>query len=373
MKILMVSPYFYPKIGGMENYAYNISRGLREKYGWDVVVVTSNHEKKKYKTEIINGLKIYRLPTWFKISNTPINPLWLFNIYKIIREEKPDVINVHSPVTYISDVTSLVAGKIPFITTFHSGSMIKEKSILNYLIFLYESSLLKLLFRRSTRIICYSPDYIKRTLSTYKTKVKYIPPGVDINIFKPSRRKVRNDILYVGKIDKSSDWKGINYLLDAIAIVKETKPLISLRLVGLGDKIEYFKAYANRLGISNNVKFVGPIVGKELAREYQNSHIFVLPSVTESESFGIVLIEAMACKKSVIGSKIGGIQYVIDNETNGLLVEPKNSTQIGKAIIKLLNNPRYANKLGSNGYKKVIENFNWNKQIAKTNKLLQSL
>ena len=125
MKLLVVAPYFFPKIGGMENYSYNISKGLKEKYEWDVTIITSNHIEKKYKEERIDGMNIYRLPYWFKISNTTINPMWLFSIHKILIEEHPDIINAHSPVPFISDITSLIAGKIPLVTTYHSGSMIK--------------------------------------------------------------------------------------------------------------------------------------------------------------------------------------------------------------------------------------------------------
>lgn len=370
---MVVTPYFFPKIGGMENYAYNISKGLKEKYGWEVVVITSNHEQKKYSVKNIDGLKIYRLPTWFKLSNTPINPLWLFGIHRIIKKERPDIINVHSPVPYISDVASIVSGKIPFITTYHSGSLIKETSALNPLIFLYEYLFLRLLFRRSTKIICYSPDYIKHNLKEYKTKVRYITPGIDASIFKPSKRKATNDVLYVGRIEKNSDWKGIRYLLDAIMLVKKTKPDISLRLVGSGDRIGYFKEYANSLGIADNLKFVGVKTGKELSKEYQNSKVIVLPSVTESESFGIVLIEAMACKKPVIGTRIGGIPYVIDDRINGFLVEPKNSKELAKVITTVINKPKLAKIMGINGYKKVKDNFTWNKEIKKTNALFINL
>lgn len=373
MKIMIVAPYFYPKIGGMENYAYNISKGLKEKYGWKVVVITSNHEEKKYKVEIINGLKIYRLPAWFKMSNTPINPLWYFNIKKIIKEEKPDLINTHSPVPFIADITALVAGKTPFVATYHSGSMIKGIGTLDPLIYLYESLLLKLFFGRSTKIICVSPDYIKKNLERYKMKVKYISPGVDTKIFKPLKRRPINDVLYVGRIEKSSDWKGIKYLLDAISIVKSIRPNVSLRLVGLGDGVEDFKKYSVVLNISKNITFVRPKMGKEIVREFQKSKMLVLPSTTEAESFGIVLIEAMACKKPVIGSKIGGIPYVIDNKVNGLLVEPKNSKQLAKAIIKILKNPNLARYMGKNGYIKVTGFFQWDEKVKETNQVFQEI
>ena len=154
-------------------------------------------------------------------------------------------------------------------------------------------------------------------------------------------------------------------------IIKRIKPDISLRLVGSGDRVEYFKMYAQKLGINKNVKFVGSKINNELILEYQISKVIVLPSITESESFGMVLIEAMACKKPVIGSNIGGIPHVIDNNENGLLVPPKDPEALAKAIIKILKNPKLAKKMGENGYKKVKENFLWNKQIKKTKKIIE--
>jgi len=370
MKLLVVAPYFFPKIGDMENYIYNISKGLRKKHKWEIIVITSNHEKRERKEEIIDGIKIYRLPFWFKISNTPVNPMWLFSIRRILREERPDIINAHSPVPFISDITSLIAGKTPLIFNYHSGSMIKPSSIWNPLIFLYELLFLPMIFRKSQKIICYSPDFMKRNLNIYKAKVNYIPPGVDTKVFKLSKKRSTNDVLFVGRIEKNSNWKGISYLIEAISIVKQIKPDISLRLVGPGDRVDYFKMYAQKLGINKNVKFVGSKINSELALEYQHSKVIVLPSITESESFGIVLIEAMACKKPVIGSNVGGIPYVIDNEQNGLLVPPKDPQALADAIIKILTNPQLAKKMGEEGYEKVMKNFTWEKQINTTKELI---
>ena len=367
MKVVVIAPYFPPHIGGMENYAYNIGKRLKEKYGWEVVVVTSNHEERKYKEEQMDGMKIYRLPRWFKISNTPVNPMWLFSIRRILIEERPDIINAHSPVPFISDITSLTAGKIPLVTTYHSGSMIKPSSIWNPLIFLYELLFLPMIFRKSQKIICCSPVLMRQNLKKYKDKANYVTPGVDTKVFKPSRERSTNDVLYVGRIEKNSDWKGIIYLLEAILIAKRIKPDISLRLVGSGDRVEYFKMYAQKLGINKNVKFVGSKIINELILEYQNSKVIVLPSITDSEQLPAVLLEAMACKKPVIASDVGGIPFVIDNDANGLLVPPKDPKALAEAVTKILNNSELAKKMGENGYKKVKENFTWEKQIKKTN------
>lgn len=373
MKIMVVTPYFYPHVGGVENYIYNICKGLRKKYKWEIIVITPSLEKRERKVEIIDGIKIYRLPFWFKISNTPVNPMWLFGIHRILIEEQPDIINAHSPVPFISDIAFLIAGKIPLVITYHSGSMIKQSSILNPLIALYELLFLPMIFRKSQKIICSSPVVMRQNLKKYKDKANYVTPGVDTKVFKPSRERSTNDVLYVGRIEKNSDWKGIIYLLEAILIAKRIKPDISLRLVGSGDRVDYFKMYAQKLGINKNVKFVGLKINNELILEYQSSKVIVLPSITESESFGMVLIEAMACKKPVIGSNVGGIPYVIDNEQNGLLVPPKDPKALAEAVNKILNNSELAKKMGENGYKKVKENFLWDKQIEKTKKIIEEI
>src|SRR5258708_18633695 len=108
-KIMIVSPYFPPNVGGAQNYAYNIATGLAKKYDWNVVVVTSNFINKKTEIENKDGITIYRLPILFKFSNTPINPFWYFQIKKLISIEKPDIINAHAPVPFISDIASLVS------------------------------------------------------------------------------------------------------------------------------------------------------------------------------------------------------------------------------------------------------------------------
>jgi glycosyltransferase involved in cell wall biosynthesis len=372
MKIMVVAPYFYPKIGGMENYAYNISKGLKEKYGWEVVVVTSNHVEKKYIEENIDGMKIYRLAQWFKISNTPVNPLWYFQIKKVIQKEKPDVINAHTPVPFISDISALTCGKIPFILTYHTGSMILKGELLaDLLIRLYESTVLKFTLKRAEKILC-SSDYVRfGFLKEYSNKTVTITPSVDINKFKPKKIISTNNILFVGSLRKSDKYKGLAYLLSAINIIKINNKDIRLTVVGGGDDIPYYKDLCKKLNIKKNVEFKGGLYGDDLVEEYQKTNVFVLPSYFDS--CPLVLLEAMACKKPIIGTDTCGIPYIIDDEKNGLLVPPKNPEALSNAVIRTLKNQKLANKMGENGYKKVKENFTWEKQIKKTNDLLTDL
>ena len=372
MKCLVITPYFYPKIGGLENYAYNISQGLKDKYAWEIVVITSNHEEKKDREEELDGIKIYKLARWFKISNTPINPMWYFQIKNIIKKEKPDMINAHTPVPFISDVTARVCGDIPFILTYHTGAMmLKGKLLEDLLIKFYESSILKATLKKAKKIIC-SSDFVRFDfLKDYAKKTITITPGVDINRFKSKISDFKNKILFVGGLKEAEKYKGLKYLLSAVNIIKKNIKDVKLTVVGEGDYIIYYKKLCKDLEIELNVEFKGRLIGRKLVEQYQKSNVLVLPSL--SESFGIVLLEAMACKKPVIGTEIGGISYIINHGKNGLLIPPKDPESLAEAILKILKNPELAKKMGRNGHKNVIDKFTWSKQIKKTNDLFRDI
>jgi glycosyltransferase involved in cell wall biosynthesis len=374
LKIMIVTPYFYPKIGGLENYAYNIAKGLIKDYNYGIVVITSNHESKKYKEEILEGMKIYRLPYQFKISNTPISFKWQRQIKDIIKKERPDIINAHTPVPFISDVACRVAHKlkIPFVLTYHSGSMIKENALfINIIIKYYENIILQKTLTYSNKIVC-SSDFVRnKFLSEFKNKSITITPGVDIKLFKTTTRASKEKrILFIGNLNSSNDWKGLDYLIKAIEVVKN-KISVKLIIAGKGNKVNYYKNLCETNNI--NYHFAGEIKRHTLVNEINKSTLLILPSTSEAESFGMVLIEAMACEKPVIGSNIGGIPYVIDDGINGLLVPPKNSQAIANAINKIINNPKLAKKMGENGYKKVKEKFTWKISTNKMNEVIHGV
>lgn len=375
MKLLVVTPYFYPKTGGVEEHTFNLYKGLSDK-GFEIVVVTTKYSPGLSVHETVEGLKIHRLPYQFKIANSPISFKWITQIKKIINKEKPDLIMAHSPVPFMSDLVILINNHKPVILKYHSGSMKKDKQPFhNLLISIYEKYILKKVIRKADYLICTSDFVRNKFLPEFKAKSLTITPGVDINIFKPGNHpadKTRS-ILFVGRIDKTSEWKGIKYLIDAFYLIKPKYPLARLSIVGNGDDLENQKRYVNKLSIRNNVDFLGPLKGKELVKEYQKSSLLVLPSTSEAESFGMVLIEAMACKKPVVGSKIGGIPHVIDHGDNGFLVPPKDPKALAGAIINILKNPELAVKMGNNGYQKVMQNYTWDKKIGETKDLIESV
>ena len=121
-----------------------------------------------------------------RISKTPINPLWYLTLKSIIRAEKPDIINSHQPVPFIGDLAAFLTRNIPFVLTYHSGTMRKNKFLLDIIVFLYEKFILPYTARKATKIICAS-NFVRNTiLQKYVFKSTVIHPGVDISLFKPN-------------------------------------------------------------------------------------------------------------------------------------------------------------------------------------------
>ena len=370
-KVMFVCPYFFPHTGGSEQYVYKIARGLQEKYGWDVSVVTTNQDKKRLEKESLNGIKIYRLPVLFTFSNTPVNPFWYFQIKKIVKEEQPILINAHTPVPFIADIAALVSHKITYVLTYHGGSMLKKNSIFNIPIFIYENVFLNYVLRKAKIIIC-SSDYIRNVfLKNRKDKSLTINPGVDAVrklVKKTSETKI---VLFVASLAKSQSYKGLEYLLKAFVAVRSRVKDVKLTVVGDGDALSDYKKLAKDLKIERNVVFTGSLYGQKLNQMFKQSNVFVLPSL--NESFGKVLIEAMAHGTPVIGTNVGGIPDVVTHGKEGFLVPPGDTAQLAKSIIRILENNSLANSLGKAGFEKVKANYLWSKQVSATNEVFEKL
>lgn len=367
MKVMLVSPYFYPKVGGMEGHVLKIAKGLKAK-GHKVTVVTTLHDKQLSKETRLFGIKVIRLPIAVTISNSPFSPVWFFKLRKIVKDINPDIVEAHSPVPGLADVAFFARRGKKFVIKYHSGSLKKNKSrLLDLLLGIYEKTILKYIFKKADNIMTVYPQFIESLIGK-SNKIVFIPPGVNTSLFKPNINVDKiYDILFVGRVEKTSEWKGIDVLLNAIKELRGERPDIALRLVGSGDAIDDYKKLAKKLKIDDNVSFAGAKMGEDLIIEYNSSKILVLPSKTDSESFGNVLIEAMACGIPVIGSNIGGIPNVIENTKNCILTNPGDHHDLAKAIDALLSKDTIDRK----SLVKRANEFSEDKLIIDTEKLLK--
>lgn len=373
--ILIVTPYFPPHSGGLERYAQEIAMRLHGAYEWRVIVVTTGTQHGQDYEEEIGGLKVYRLSYPWKLSNTPLSLRWFSRIRAICKIERPDIVNIHMPVPGIGDIAAMVSTTNRIVVTYHAGTMRKRSMVYDPIIFMYEQTFLRLLMKRARHIIC-SSDYVRDGfLKRYHAKSSTITPGVDFNLFHsdPKESHERPTILFVGSLTKSQCFKNLSILIRAVNIVREDIPDILLKVVGDGDLRPEYEALVNNLGISKYVQFEGYLTGGALVRAYQSCDVLALLSSLPAESFGMVLLEAMACGKPVIGARMGGIPTIIEDGKNGFLVMPDDMQSLCSVIKKIVTNPAFAAKMGSVGLKKAREGFSWEMKADQYDRILTSI
>jgi rhamnosyl/mannosyltransferase len=373
MRIAVVTSYFYPKIGGLENYAYNLAKHLCATGRYEVSVITSNYDGKGYKREVIDGMTVHRLPIWFRFSNTPVNPLWYWRVKKIFAAERPDLIHLHSPVPFLPDIAALAADRTPVVLTYHAGSMLKGEWPVDIAIGAYENIFFPFLISRANAIVAISQEFARKKFPHFADKTYFIPTGVDLARFKrtplPSRTRT---VTFVGRIEQSSSWKGIEQLLLAMVLVVRQYPGTVLELVGGGDAIPHYRIRAQELGIVHSVIFAGPQRGEKLVDAYRRSSVVVLPSTSNAEAFSVALVEAMASGRPIIGTNIGGTPQVIEEGKNGLLVPPSDPAALADAIERVLGDDGLAMRLADFGAAKA-QAFSWDAQAKKYAELFDRL
>jgi glycosyltransferase involved in cell wall biosynthesis len=307
-----------------------------------------------------DGVRVVRLGAWLKLSNTPLSPLWPLQLRRWLRRLDVDVVNAHAPVPGLGDLAVAFSGSRPAVFTYHSGTMHKgEKGsgLADRAIGFYERTVLPRVFARARRLVAVSPV----SLADGYAKAVRITPGVDTGLFTPGvpASQRAKTVVFVGRMSRSSAWKGVDVLIRAFALLVEEVPEARLKLVGDGDAVPDLLALAAELGVADRVETTGSLGGERLADAVRTASVLALPSLTDAESFGMTLIEGMACATPVVGSEAGGIPLVVDDGETGFLVPPGDPAALATACGKLLTEGELADRMGAAGRLAAEQRYAW--------------
>jgi glycosyltransferase involved in cell wall biosynthesis len=227
----------------------------------------------------------------------------------------------------------------------------------------YERHLLPRVFARATRLVAVSPV----ATAVHTGRAEIIAPGVDTAVFAaPAADVVRErSVVYVGRVETTSRWKGVDVLLDAFAKLLAECADATLVVVGDGDARVEYERLAESLGVAGSVRWLGALAPTGVNAVLQHAGVAVLPSLTESESFGMALIEAMSSGCPVVGSDVGGIPHVIRDGVDGLLVPPGDSSALATALLTVLGDGETAARLGRAGREAAEQRWDWSNQRAR--------
>ena len=286
----------------------------------------------------------------------------LFHLKRKIKEFNPDILHAHYATSY--GLLGLLSRFRPFYISVWGADVydFPQRSFIH-------RWLLKLNLWAADRLFSTSHVMALETLKYTSKDIEVIPFGVDLEKFKPL--KVSSHIfpegsLIVGTIKSLEDKYGIDYLIDAFSIVKKRNPTLPLKLliVGRGTKEQILKNKVKELGLEKDTIFTGFIPVEDVPT-YQNMlDIAVFPSVLDSESFGVSVVEACACGKPVIVSDKGGLPEVVKKGESGLVVPASDAMALADAIQRLIDDPELRKKMGAQGRSRVQSLYDWNVNLS---------
>ncbi len=359
MKIIQLSPYFYPHLGGVESHVFELSKHLIER-GHDVSVMTTRMEGTKER-EVIDGVPVERVKPLAVVLRTPV----LFGIRNALMKKDCDIVHGHSPppLTCFFGVRTTQKMKVPFVLTYHCDLELPS-ALGPFTVQMYQNTVGAYTVSKSDKIITTTDTYGATSRTVWQEDSRVIPNAVDADTFNPNnsgkriRKKLEIDddekmVLYVGRV---VPHKGIQYLIRS---AKHMDDDVKYVVVGTGDYKEYLKQLVRINDLEDRVIFAGRVPMKELPEYYAAADVFVLPSISRLEAFGIVALEALASGVPVVVSDIPGVRDVIVEGRHGLLAEPMKPTDIAGKIRTILENPEMAGNMGRLGRKIVEEKYTW--------------
>jgi glycosyltransferase involved in cell wall biosynthesis len=366
LRILSVSPYHEPEGGGLERYAHAIDARLARR-GHEVRAVAMTATG--LASEAREGVAVQRVPATLQVGHTPMARGFRRAVARAIAEQRPDVVVAHTPVPFAAEMASSAArrARVPLVVVGHAGQL-RGTGALGAVAWLDRWTLHRAMLARAQALVAVSPYVRDHAFARFAANVVVIPPGVDARRFHLLPAPEGATVLFVGPLDHAYRWKGFEVLLTAFRHVHRALPAARLVLVGDGDRRAALAARAQHEHLP--VAFPGRLADGALVQAYQHANVVCLPSTTDAEAFGMVLAEANACGRPVVGSRVGGIPDFVRPHDNGLLAEPGDARGLADALLAVLRDPVQAQAMGWRGRARVLAEHDWDDLAARMEAVL---
>lgn len=359
LRVLQVGKFYHPHVGGIETHLRELCKEINDRVNLRVIVANDTGRTER---AIIDGVSVTRLGRRLTIASTPICPRMSYEI----RRCRADLVHVHMPNPWAVLAYLLSGHRGSLVVTWHSD-IVRQKTLGRAFDLLAQRFL-----RRCNTIIATSQQYIESSpmLSLHRDRCVAIPFGIttaelsryDAALVSQIRRRFGPRIvLSAGRLVY---YKGIDVLIEAMKSVDAT-----LLIVGDGrlrDRLER-EAAADPL-VRQRVRFLGHV--EDLTPFYHAADVFALPSVARSEGFGIVQLEAMACGKPVVNTRLqSGVPFVSLGGVTGLTVAPGSAEELASALNLLFKDSELRMRYGSAALERIKSEFTVGAMVTRTLKV----
>ena len=353
LKIGIVSPYGYPHPGGVNEHVRHSYEAMRRK-GHDVWIITS-----KYGREREDAGHVIRLGTGYAFpangSMGRVTLGWQFKrqARALLAEHRFDVLHFHEPFVPFLSPTVLDQSGTVNVATFHAFGGFSP----SYWVGKWFAGRLARKLDGRIAVSGAARHFINRY---FPGEYEIIPNGVDLDRFADAEpfEELRDgtlNILFVGRFEER---KGLIHLLKAYHRLRKRHVDARLLVIGSGPKLREYRRYVGLRQI-RDVEFLGRVSDDAKARYFASADIFCSPA-TGQESFGIVLLEAMAAGIPIVASDIHGYKNVVQRGVQGLLVEPRNPRALAAALYTLASDTELRHRMGEAGRAKAPD-YSWDR------------
>jgi phosphatidylinositol alpha-mannosyltransferase len=347
MRIALVTSnsFYFP--GGVQEHMKSLLRYLKSRGHYTKIIGPRFKRQENYGEDFMLVGRAVRLR-----SNASITTFAFFlnpnRIYRVLNREKFDILHFHNPSLLTSLYIAFKKADAKIVFTAHF--LAEDSPVVRFLKVPIEKSIKRYASDKIDGIICDSSAALKKLPRALKGPKVIIPPGIDLSQFSPGIKKIERyvdgklNLLFLGRIERR---KGLDHLLRAYAQVKERNPQVRLIVAGGGNEMTQCLSLAEGLGLKD-VHFAGGVTAEEKLRYLATADIFCSPALY-GESFGIVLVEAMAMGKPIVAYANAGYRQLLVGPAKEFMVKPGDTSGLARKIETLLKDRRLRNELGAWG------------------------
>ena len=353
MKIALVSPYDFAYPGGVVLHISCLEQQFT-RMGHDVKIIAPASKAVPSLGDRFIPIGSPRpVPSSGSIARLTLSFFLASKIRRVLKRENFDVIHLHEPLMPMLCTDVLLLSPTANVGTFHATHGRPGYNLFKP----FGKFLLKKCYRRLHGKIAVSKPAMDFAHEHFPGYYNIIPNGVDVENFSPDVPPIeelcdgKSNFLFVGRLEKR---KGLNYLLEAFVRVQQEIPNSRLIIVGPGTRLRRrYEREVARSGLKD-VVFTGYVSYEDLPRYYKTADIFCAPAIG-AESFGLILLEAMAMGKPIVASNIDGYASVVADGVDGQLVPPRDTEALARALISTVRDGALCQEMAANGRAKALE------------------
>jgi len=348
MKILLALTYYRPHISGLAIYVERLAYALANR-GHQVSVLTSQYDRSLQRDELVDGVRIIRVPVAFRVSKGVVMPTIGIEASRQVRAH--DVLSLHLPQLDAAGIA--LRGRLmrrPTLLTYHCDLRLPEGAV-NAVANLVVNLANRAAAAFAHGVVAYTEDYALHSpyLSRYMKKLHVISPPVEVHhadeqaVADFVRRHRRTDGPAIGMAARLATEKGVEYLLQSLPRILERYPKAEVLFVGQHENVLGEADYARSLKpllerFGEHWQFLGMLDAPAMSAFYRACDVTVLPSVNATESFGLVQIEAMMCGTPAVASNLPGVRQPVLMTGMGKIVPLRDAEALAQAVLEVLDN-----------------------------------